>query len=239
MFFLIRHQKIIFLKLENQVSMMENKQSGLTLILFLTILLSVCVRASDASDMTTLPESISIKSVNALRLLTSPDALRIILTLQNEGDYEISVQNGRFHVIINPESVPSGQIPAFQKEMLANLGGDDRVLPDTKLELGKTKPLSFKIRPCADFGEDGECRHPGQTAVSVEIPLPSHSAERAHIICKLLNYMGFPGSRKEIALLGNVDVDIRGKTGGKRRKLRLELYYAPPKIQSEVLFFGW
>lgn len=220
---------------------MENKQRCLILILFLITLLmfSIRSRTTDASGMMTLSENISIKSVSALRLLNSPDMLKIILTLQNESDQKISVRNGRFHVIINPESVRSRQLPASMKEMLANLGGNDSVLPDTKLDLGKTNPVSFEIRACGEFGENRECMRPAQTAVSVEIPLPSYSAEKDHIILKLLNYMGFPGSRKEIALLGNVEVGTKGEDGERRGKLKLELYYAPPKIQSEVLFFGW
>ncbi len=197
---------------------------------------------SRSSDITTVSDSISVKSVNALRVTASPWMLTVILTLENENSKKISVRNGQFYVILNPESTPCSLISENTlslKKMLANLGGDDSILPDTKLDMGKTEPISFEIDGCAEFDSESRCKKPGQASVKIDIPLPAYAEEKNHIICKLLNYIGFPGSRKEISLSGNVEAGVVGKEGTNYGKINLELYYKSPKIQSEVLFFGW
>ncbi len=197
---------------------------------------------SYSRDLTILSESISVKAVNALRVTASPWVLTVILTLENDNSRKISVRNGQFDVILNPENTPCAVISektSSVKKMLANLGSDDSILPDTSLKLGKTEPFGFEIEGCADFEVEGRCRKPGQASVKIDIRLPAYAEEKDHIICKLLNYIGFPGSRKEISLTGSVEAGVVGKEGTNYGKVNLELYYKPPKIQSEVLFFGW
>ncbi len=186
----------------------------------------------------TLSDSISIKSVNLLCITKSPYVLKVALTLENESDQNISVRNGQFYVIINPENEHSRPIPKSLKKMIANMGDDDQIFPNTKLELGKTNPVSFDLEGCK-LNDEGHCVKPGQACVKVEIALPGYVGERDYIIYKLLNYIGFPGSRKQICLIGDVEAGVKGKEGEKYTKIKLELYYKPPKIQSEVLFFGW
>lgn len=197
---------------------------------------------SFGSDVMMLSDSISVKSVNALRVTASPCMLTVILTLENENSKKISVRNGRLYVILNPENTPCSLIsenPSSLKKMLANLDDDDSILPDTKLNLGKTEPINFEIEGCAESDSEGRCQKPGQADVRIDIRLPDYAEEKNHIICKLLNYIGFPGSRKEISLSGSVEAGVAGKEGTNYGKVNLELYYKPPKIQSEVLFFGW
>jgi len=197
---------------------------------------------SRSSDIMTISDSISVKSVNALRVTASPWMLTVILTLENENIKKISVRNAQLDMILNPENRHCSLISektSSLKKMLANSGGDDSILPDTSLKLGKTEPFGFEIEGCADFEVEGRCRKPGQASVKIDIRLPAYSEEKNYIICKLLNYIGFPGSRKEISLSGSVEAGVIGKEGTNYGKVNLELYYNPPKIQSEVLFFGW
>ncbi|OQX27167.1 MAG: hypothetical protein BWK80_06645 [Desulfobacteraceae bacterium IS3] len=200
------------------------------------------VSLSFSSDITTLSDCISVKSVNALRVTASPWLLTVILTLENENKEMIGVRNGRLDMVINPENTPCGvfsEKTSSSKKMLANLGSDDSILPDTKLNLGKTEPISFEIEGCAEFDSKGRCKKPGQASVKIAIRLPAYAEEKNYIICKLFNYIGFPGSRKEISLRGSVEAGLLRKEGTNYGKVNLELYYKPPKIQSEVLFFGW
>ncbi len=123
--------------------------------------------------------------------------------------------------------------------MVSELGGNSDILPDSKLELGKTDPVSFDLEACKSFDSKCNCINPGEADMEVNISLPDYDRDRNLIIYKLLNYIGLPGSRKEICLIGNVEGGLQGKEGKKYGKINVELYYKPPRIQSEVLFFGW
>jgi len=210
----------------------------LIILLFFFMMISI----STGADIMTLSENVSIKSVIALRVIEAPPVLKIILTLRNESDQKISVKNAQFEVIINPENSSPMLLPDEPdslKKMVSELGGKSDILPDSKLELGKTDPVSFDLEPCNSFDSKGNCISPGEADMEVNISLPDYDKERNLIIYKLLNYIGLPGSRKEICLIGNIEAALQGKEGKKYGRFNMELYYKPPRIQSEVLFFGW
>lgn len=192
-----------------------------------------------------LADNISIRSIDAIRILESTNSIEISLTLINDDDKGIKVESGRFHVIINPEERPPIPIGSLGEETDGTADNVDidhpdmGILPYTSLDLGTTEPIDFKIPGCLKTGAGG-CRKPGEASVRAVIPLPRLRNMRDHVIFKLINYLGLPGSRKKTALIGQVRAGIEKNDGWSffPVDIRFELYYAP-KVQSEALFVGW
>lgn len=216
--------------------------------LIFAFLLIIMVNPSEGTDFMSLANGISIQSVNAVRISESPDLLKMILTLSNGNRQGIKIKDGRFQVIINPGNEVPMKLPEneeappylpYLKDMISNLGGDDHIFPDTRVNLGETNPIdNFEIEGCLGFDKKGKCEKPGRWPVQADIPLPRSLVKRKEVIYKLINYLGLPGANKTVFLIGDARVGVKEEGKWAYQRLKLELYHKP-KIQSESLFVGW
>jgi len=174
-----------------------------------------------------LDANIDIVAVNAILISKSSSVIKIFVTISNNYDKKLQIK-GRLQIIINPDDKPVDPNPCFAL-IAQKLNDDEKNSLNTRLVLGKTDAFKADLNACEQYDSEGDCVKPGETLCLIEIPYKSYQ-----VVGKLVNYLGFPGSKKEIKLQGKLEIFAIGKQKTNRFKYEVD-FKIPSRIQSEVL----
>lgn len=173
-----------------------------------------------------------IKSIDGFNLKgkLEPPILKVKLSIENMSDTDIRIKNGLFNVIMNPENRDytdnKGALPRIDRDLI----GDDKdylnrqfTLGDMTIGNGESQNQQSSIATKVNYLE---IPSNGIITKIVEINLPKKMEKRLKVVYLLLNYAGFLKACKDISIVGNATVGIKGENGWVfENKMGLEIGY--------------